>query len=86
MSARYSLLILPRAVRELGKLPADERARVRDACHGLADDPRPSGSRKLTGRPGMRIRVGRYRVIYEVDDPAREVTVMHVGHRRDVYR
>ena len=86
MSAGYSLLILPRAARELGKLPADERARVSNACCDLAGDPRPSGSRKLTGRPGMRIRVGSYRVIYEVDDPAREVTVMHVGHRRDVYR
>jgi mRNA interferase RelE/StbE len=50
------------------------------------EDPRPHGSRKLVGRDGWRIRVGRYRVIYEIDDAQRFVTILHVGHRKDIYR
>lgn len=86
MSSDYRLLILPRAAAELAKLPSEAYARIRDACRTLATEPRPTGSRKLTGRPGMRLRVGDYRVIYEVDDTGRAVTILHVGHRRDVYR
>ncbi|WP_404980599.1 type II toxin-antitoxin system RelE family toxin [Carboxydichorda subterranea] len=60
--------------------------RVRDAMRDPADNPRPPGVRKLTGRDGWRLRVGDYRVIYDVDDESRRVTVLHIGHRRDVYR
>ncbi len=42
--------------------------------------------KKLTGREGWRIRVGQYRVIYEIEDVIRVVTVLDVGHRRDIYR
>ena len=52
----------------------------------LGDDPKPHGSIKLSGRDGRRIRVGDYRVIYEIDGDAHEVTVLDVGHRRDIYR
>ena len=82
----YSLLILPRAQKELAKLPASEYERVRDAIRSLAGVPRPPGSLKLTGREGWRIRVGDYRVLYDIDDKDLTVTVQHVGHRRDVYR
>lgn len=53
---------------------------------GLANQPRPAGRHKLRGRDGWRIRVGNYRVIYEIDDQQSMVTVLHIGHRRDVYR
>ncbi len=82
----YGVLILPRAQKELADLPPDAYPAVRDAVRSLAQDPRPSGCRKLTGREGWRIRVGDYRVVYEVDDKMQTVTVLHVGHRRDVYR
>jgi mRNA interferase RelE/StbE len=82
----YSLLILPRAQKELAKLPVSEYERVRDAIRSLAEAPRPPGSLKLSGREGWRIRVGDYRVLYDVDDKNQTVTVQHVGHRRDVYR
>jgi len=52
----------------------------------LRGDPRPSRCRKLTGRDGYRLRVGDYRVLYEVDDSDRAVVVLHVGHRSNVYR
>ena len=82
----YELKILRRAQRSLGRLPQRDYERVRDAIRALADEPRPPGCRKLTGRDSWRIRVGRYRVIYEIDDTVRIVSVLDVGHRRDVYR
>jgi len=44
------------------------------------------GCNRLTGRDGWRIRVGDYRVIYEIDDERQMITILHIGHRRDVYR
>ncbi len=82
----YALAILRRAQKELSNLPQEHYVRVRDAIRQLAREPRPSGSKKLAGREGWRIRVGSYRVVYEIDDPNHVVTVMHIGHRRDVYR
>ncbi len=82
----YSLFILRRAQRELAELPANFFAHTRDAIRALAQDPRPPGCLKLTAREGWRIRAGDYRVIYEIDDKLCTVTVLHVGHLRDVYR
>jgi mRNA interferase RelE/StbE len=82
----YSLSILRRAQKEMAQLPTDAYHRVRDAIRGLSEQPRPFGSRKLTGREGWRIRVGDYRVIYEIDDSLRQVTVLDIGNRRDIYR
>ena len=70
----------------MARLPRRDFERVRDAVRALGADPRPPGCKKLSGRAGWRIRVGRYRVIYEVEDTVRIVTVLDVGHRRDVYR
>ncbi len=82
----YAVTILRRAQKELGALAGEAYTRVRDAIGALAEDPRPPGYLKLTGRDGWRIRMGSYRVVYEIDDGGRTVTVLHVGHRRDVYR
>lgn len=77
-----------RALRELRKL--DERAarRVLLAVTRLADDPRPPGARVLVGEPAgmLRLRVGDYRVVYSVDAGRVVVTVVRLGHRREVYR
>lgn len=81
----YRLLIRPSAQRELAKLPKRDYAAVRDAIRALADNPRPAGCIKLSGREGWRIRQGDYRVIYEIDDQEPTVTVLRVRHRRDVY-
>jgi mRNA interferase RelE/StbE len=82
----YSIFILRRAQGELRKLPGESYERVKEAIRKLSEEPRPGGCKKLAGRDGWRIRVGDYRVIYEIDDKARIITVLHVGHRRDVYR
>ena len=82
----HTVLILRRAQRELQRLPQEDYEQVREAMRGLAQNPRPPGCLALTGRTGWRIRVGDYRVIYEIDDVQHTVTIVHVGHRRDVYR
>jgi mRNA interferase RelE/StbE len=83
---KYALLILPRAQREIASIRSPDREKIIHAIRQLQNDPRPNHCRKLAGRQGWRIRVGNYRVLYEIDDSARSVTILHVGHRRDVYR
>ncbi len=82
----YTIVILRRAQKELAGLPLDIYTRIRDAIRRLGDLPRPAGCTKLSGREGWRIRIGSCRVIYEIDDRQRQITILHVGHRRDVYR
>ena len=82
----YSVAILPRAQKELAQIPHPAFTRTVAAIRVLAQNPRPPGCIKLTDRPGWRILVGEYRVVYNIDDPAQTVTVVHVAHRRDVYR
>ena len=82
----YGIFLLRGAKEALPALSGIDSERLQDALNELGEELRPSGCRKLSGREGWRIRVGEYRVIYEIDDAAREVTVMDVGHRRDIYR
>ena len=79
----YAVFIEARADKALGKLPREVQERLEAAMDALAEDPRPQGSRKLSGREGYRIRVGDYRVLYDVDDAERTVT--RVGHRGSIY-
>ena len=81
-----SVWVLRRAQKELAHLPKDSYERVRDRIRALAEDPRPPGCLKLVGRAGWRLRVGNYRVVYEINDAEEKITVLHVGHRRDIYR
>jgi mRNA interferase RelE/StbE len=82
----YAITIRRAARKALTTLPADDYARVLAAIQALAHDPRPPGCVKLTGSVQWRIRVGVYRVVYEIDDAAQTVTIDVIGHRRDVYR
>ena len=83
---RYSVELTSAAAKQVRKLDAPARARVLRALAGLADEPRPSGVKKLVGTDNAwRIRVGDYRVIYEIDDGSVVVVVFRVAHRRDVY-
>lgn len=82
----YEIILSNRAEKRLSRLPLREYERVLQAVKNLAEDPRPRNSRKLQGREGWRIRVGDYRAVYEIDDTAREVLVVTIGHRKDIYR
>jgi mRNA interferase RelE/StbE len=85
--SRYSVEIARRALKALTALPREEQQRVRAAIDLLADNPRPPGCTKLTGEDDTyRVRVGVYRIVYEVLDDRLLVHVVRVGHRRDVYR
>ncbi|MBM4397088.1 MAG: type II toxin-antitoxin system RelE/ParE family toxin [Deltaproteobacteria bacterium] len=83
----YTVDIKPSALREMRNLPIEVRRRVDEAILGLETNPRPPGSAKLAGfRDHCRIRVGDYRIAYQVRDRILLVLVVRVGHRRDVYR
>lgn len=82
----YSLFVEAKADKDLGKLPPDVQERIDVAIDGLADDPNPPGARKLQGREGYRIKVGDYRVLYAVNEEEMTVTILRVGHRKNVYR
>ncbi len=82
----YAILILPRASRELGQIETRDYEKVRKAILDLSENPRPPGCAKLKDREGWRIRQGDYRVIYEIDDKQRQVTILDVLHRREAYR
>lgn len=82
----YSVGVERKAQKQIAQLTTETQNRVEVALGTLADDPRPPGCRRLQGRDGWRIRVGNYRIVYTVDDDQRTVTVLQVGHRRDIYR
>ena len=85
--ARYRLLIKPAAVKEIEAIPLKrDRQRVVERISKLAEDPRPSGSEKISGQDKYRVRQGRYRILYAIEDQDLLVQVVKVGHRKDVYR
>ena len=84
--ASYSLLIKPSATKELEAVPLKYRRLLVARMRELAANPRPVGAEKLSGHDLYRVRQGNYRVLYEIADPNRTVTVFKIGHRREVYR
>lgn len=84
---KYSVEIARRAVKALAALPRLEQQRIRAAIDLLADNPRPPGCVALAGENHIyRVRVGDYRIIYEVLDARLLIQVVRIGDRRDVYR
>ncbi len=82
----YEITIKRRAAKALANLPNKDYQKVRNTIRKLAENPRPQGCLKLTGRDGWRIRVRVYRVIYGINDEEKKVIVLDIGHRRDIYR
>ena len=82
----YELRIKSSAIKELRELQEQDRRRLVARIQALSDDCRPRGCEKLTGGDRYRVRQGAFRVLYELDDESRVVTVVKIGHRRDVYR
>jgi mRNA interferase RelE/StbE len=84
---RYSIVLTPAAIRDLKSLPRDVQKRIGKKIDSLADNPRPAGAVAIKGGKGLlRLRVGFYRIIYQVEDNRLVVLVIRVGHRREVYR
>lgn len=81
----YQLVIDRSAQKQLGKIPPPHFNRIIKAINNLADNPRPTGCKKLTGRSGYRIRIGNCRVIYNIDDKILIVFVIDAGHSKNIY-
>jgi len=84
--ANYDLRIKPSAVKELEALQAKDRRRIVNKIQDLASEPRPPGCEKLSVKDRYRIRQGVFRILYEIQEREVTVTIVKIGHRRDVYR
>ncbi len=84
----YTVHVERRVERELRRLPQDVLRRIDAMFRRLANNPRPRGVVKLSGRTGSgwRVRVGEYRILYRIDDNARRVEVYRIKHRREAYQ
>ncbi|HOS72984.1 MAG TPA: type II toxin-antitoxin system RelE/ParE family toxin [Bacteroidales bacterium] len=83
---KYTVLIERYAQKQIMRLDKKAIPVIKSAIASLADNPRPKGYKKLKGEDAYRIRVGDYRVIYEIDNGKIIVTVVSVGHRKDIYK
>jgi mRNA interferase RelE/StbE len=82
----YNVTITARAERELRRLDRSTKNRVVTAVLGLSSTPRPAGCLKVKSEEGVwRIRVGDWRIGYQIDDTSSEVTIIRIGHRREFY-
>jgi mRNA interferase RelE/StbE len=83
----YQVELAPAAVRQIKKLPRDVQQLVVQQLEELALNPRPNGVVKLEGAESLyRVRLGDYRIVYQIQDEVLLVTVVKVAHRREVYR
>ena len=81
----YEVRIIRSAEKELDNLPDTVYTRLSKRIISLEDNPRPVGVKKLSGREEYRLRAGAYRVLYIIDDRNHTITILAVGHRREVY-
>lgn len=84
--ASYELVFKKSVAKDLRAFPKKDVQRLLRRIRALAEDPRPAGCEKLTGRNRYRVRQGAYRILYEIEDARLIVLVVKVAHRREVYR
>ena len=84
--ASYKVLIKPSAVKEIESIPQKDRSRIIYRIQGLAENPRPNGCEKLSGKEKYRVRQGKYRILYQIFDNEVVVVVVKVGKRERVYK
>ncbi len=82
----YTLQFTPAALRDYKKLSENEIPKINKAIESLAVNPRPTGYKKLKGRDAYRIRIGDYRIIYEIHNQILTIILFRIRHRKDVYR
>lgn len=81
----YQVALKKGAIKALEEIHEPYYSSIKTAIYSLADNPRPQGYKKLTGRNGYRIRVADYRIIYEIFDNILLVDVIDLGHRKEIY-
>ena len=84
--AEFSIFFRKSVEKDLARIPKREVSRLMERISALATDPRPPGCEKLSGRERYRVRQGKYRIIYSVQDKKLTVWIVKIGHRKDVYR
>ncbi len=84
--AKYKIEIKKSAVKEISKLPTKELRRILRAIKSLGNNPRPFGAIKLSGEEKYRLRIGNYRILYQIYDDKLVVVVVKFGHRKNVYK
>ena len=83
----YKVEISKRALKQLNKLSSELQERIQAKIDDLASEPRPNGVKKLNNREnGYRIRIGDYRILYDIYDDILLITVVEIGHRSKVYK
>ena len=82
----YTLNFSKQALKELGEIHEPFYSNIKQAIFDLAENPRPHGYKKLKGRDGYRIKVGNYRIIYDIFDTVLVVDIITLGHRKDIYK
>ena len=81
----YNVTLKKQAIKALEKINEPYYSNIKKAIYNLADNPRPSGYKKLKGRDGYRIRVAHYRIIYDIFDDILLIDVIDLGHRKEIY-
>ena len=84
--ASYELVFKKSVAKDLRAIPNVDVRRILQSVRELSENPRPHGCEKLSGQERYRVRQGRYRIIYEIEDERVRVIVVKIAHRRDVYR
>ena len=83
----YTVNVAPAAERQIRKLEASEHRQILNRLEALKKNPRPVGVKKLSGKPDLyRVRVGDFRIIYEIEDQVTTVLVLKVGDRKEIYK
>ncbi|MFP2896961.1 type II toxin-antitoxin system RelE family toxin [Corallococcus sp. 4LFB] len=85
-TATYTVEFLQSAAKQLAAVDPVHQRRIAKRIDALAMEPRPVGAEKLKGSDYLRIRIGDYRVIYQVEDGRLVVLIVELGHRREIYR
>ena len=84
--AKYRVYFKPSAEKELRSLPKNIAESAILKIDTLTENPRPRISKKLKGEDSYRLRIGNYRMVYNIDDKNKTITVFRIRHRKDVYR
>jgi mRNA interferase RelE/StbE len=84
--AAYKVYFKESVEKDFTAIPKKDLVKILRRIKALSENPRPSGCEKLTGRERYRVRQGRYRIVYSIEDAVLTVWIVKVGHRKDVYR
>jgi len=84
--AGYKVLFRRSVEKDLSSIPKKDVKRIINRIKSLEENPRPPGCEKLTGQERYRLRQGRYRIVYSIQDDVLTVWIVKIGHRKDIYR